>query len=775
MLRKLLRPFRHGVAPARLLSAGASGGGSGGAAGSWAADEVEYLDEAGSVICSGRGFVRPVSPGLDSHFLVGDRARPLSDASAIAKIVELVRRWRWGPDMESHLGNLQFTPSPLHLSRSVADLLNCPPAALALLRWARRQPWYLPDPAPFSLLLAGLNSAGDFDAVVAVFDDIAPDAALAPAANHAVRLLAAAGRVEVSFHCFRRLLELVSPAVETPTFNAVIKVLLSKGLPYKAFELHESMPGGGADAATFNLLVPALARSGRLDTAVKLYGEMRSDAATRRHIAAQTFASLVDSLAKSGRLELALRVFAEMQEDGHRPSAATLAALIESFVKAGKLDAAGELWEQMKGMGFRPNFALYTAMVEANSKSGRLAAAATLFTEMERAGFLPSPATFAALIETHAAAGDAAAALRLSNSMADAGMRPGASTYSALLAALAGKKMADAAGQVLLEMKTAGLPAEIAASDVLMAFVRGGAADLGLKWLQFMSAAGVRANSFLLRQLFESCLRAGLYASARPLLEAYVGAAAKVDLVLYTSILAHLVRCRDEDDEAALMGILSAAKHPAHAFMCSLFSSPERRQRPALALVREFFQGLDYEQEGGAARYFVNVLLNYLVLMGQMNRARCVWKVAYEAKLFPKAIVFDQHIAWSLDVRGLSVGAAVAATAHTLHRFRKRMVYYGVVPRRIKLVAGPGLKAAVAAALAPLEPPFEVGKVVLRASGDTVLDWFKKPIVQQFLVNELPSKADLVLHRLDVLFPSSAPELRSSAVVAAAARRAATV
>jgi hypothetical protein len=44
-------------------------------------------------------------------------------------------------------------------------------------------------------------------------------------------------------------------------------------------------------------------------------------------------------------------------------------------------------------------------------------------------------------------------------------------------------------------------------------------------------------------------------------------------------------------------------------------------------------------------RNFVNVLLNYLVLMGQMNRARCVWKVAYENKLFAKAIVFDQHIA----------------------------------------------------------------------------------------------------------------------------------
>ena len=156
-----------------------------------------------------------------------------------------------------------------------------------------------------------------------------------------------------------------------------------------------------------------------------------------------------------------------------------------------------------------------------------------------------------------------------------------------------------------------------------------------------MGSAGIRTNNFIVRQLFESCMKMGLYDSARPLLETYVGAAAKVDMILYTSILAHLVRCQDEDSERAIMNILSVSRHKAHDFMCGLFTGPEQRKKPVLSFVREFFQGIDYENEESAARYFVNVLLNYLVLMGQMNRARCVWKVAYENKLFPKAIVFD--------------------------------------------------------------------------------------------------------------------------------------
>jgi len=40
--------------------------------------------------------------------------------------------------------------------------------------------------------------------------------------------------------------------------------------------------------------------------------------------------------------------------------------------------------------------------------------------------------------------------------------------------------------------------------------------------------------------------------------------------------------------------------------------------------------------------------------------------------------------------------------------------------------------------------------------------WFKKPIVQQFLLNEIPSRTDILMHKLNILFPTSAPEIRSS-------------
>nr|UPT49918.1 pentatricopeptide repeat protein AaPPR1374 [Agave angustifolia] len=516
------------------------------------------------------------------------------------------------------------------------------------------------------------------------------------------------------------------------------------------------------DSATYELMIPALAKSGRLDAALKLFGELKErskESGTRPGF--PIYGALVDSMGKAGRLDAAVGIYREMQAVGYKPSVTMYVSMIESLVKAGKLDVGRSMWDEMKGLGFRPNFGLYTMMVEAHAKSGRLEFASSLFIEMEKAGFLPTPSTYSCLIEMHSAAGQVDAAMRLYNSMSNAGFRLGMSIYTCLLTLLANKKLLDLAAKILLEMKANGFPVDVNASDVLMIYIKEGSTELALKWLRFMGLAGIRTNNFIIRQLFESCMKVGLYDSARPLLETYVSTAAKVDLILYTSILAHLVRCQDEKKERAIMDIMSVTNHKAHEFMCRLFTSPEQRKKPVLSFVREFFQGIDYDVEDSAARYFVNVLLNYLVLTGQMNRASCVWKVAYENKLFPKAIVFDQHIAWSLDVRNLSVGAALVAVVHTLHRFRKRMLYYGVVPRRIKLVKGSTLKMVVAQVLASVESPFEVSKVVLRATGDSVLEWFKKPIVQQFLLNEIPSKSDVLMHKLNVMFPSSAPEVRS--------------
>lgn len=131
--------------------------------------------------------------------------------------------------------------------------------------------------------------------------------------------------------------------------------------------------------------------------------------------------------------------------------------------------------------------------------------------------------------------------------------------------------------------------------------------------------------------------------------------------------------------------------------------------------------------------------------MGQIKRDRCVWKVSYERKIFPGRILFDRDAVWSVDVRTLSVGPALTAVVHTLHRFIKRMMDYDSIPRRIKIAMGFNLRGPIVDMLKPLGSPFETSGGCLRSRGQYVAEWFKQPFVEKFLENELPSSDEILL------------------------------
>ena len=146
-------------------------------------------------------------------------------------------------------------------------------------------------------------------------------------------------------------------------------------------------------------------------------------------------------------------------------------------------------------------------IIESHAKSGKLEIAMSTFLDMEKAGFLPTPSTYACLLEMHAASGQIDPAMKLYNSMTNAGLRPGLSTYTVLLTLLANKKLVDVAAKILLEMKAMGYSVDVTASDILMVYIKEGSVDLALRWLRFMGSSGIRTNNFIIRQLFESCMK----------------------------------------------------------------------------------------------------------------------------------------------------------------------------------------------------------------------------------------------------------------------------
>ncbi|CAN6553770.1 unnamed protein product [Malus baccata var. baccata] len=275
-------------------------------------EEIEHLDESGSVNYTGKA-IRSVEPGFDDHVMVGGLKKPMLNASAIAKIVEVVKRWKWGPELETQLDKLQFVPNMTHITQ-----------ALKFVSWAKRQPWYLPSDECYVVLFDGLNQSKDFNGIQSLFDEMVQDSGSSGvlssgAYNRVIQFLAKADKMEVAFCCFKKIQD-SGFEVDTQTYNLLILLFLNKGLPCREFEIYESMQAASCslDGSTYELMVPNLAKSGRLDAAFKLFQEMKE---RNFKPSFNVFASLVDSMGKAGRLDTSTKLYMEMQGYGFRPSA----------------------------------------------------------------------------------------------------------------------------------------------------------------------------------------------------------------------------------------------------------------------------------------------------------------------------------------------------------------------------------------------------------------------------------------------------------------------
>ncbi|GAA0143918.1 hypothetical protein LIER_04490 [Lithospermum erythrorhizon] len=136
-------------------------------------EEVEYLDESGSVIYAGKG-IRSVELGVDDHVMVGGTKKPILNASAMAKIVEIVRRWKWEPDIETQLDKLQIVPN-MTQGMQALKVIGDSDAFLSLFRWAKRLSWYRSSDGFYTTLFDKLNQSRDYDSSQSAFDDMVGD------------------------------------------------------------------------------------------------------------------------------------------------------------------------------------------------------------------------------------------------------------------------------------------------------------------------------------------------------------------------------------------------------------------------------------------------------------------------------------------------------------------------------------------------------------------------------------------------------------------------
>ncbi|KAL0926861.1 hypothetical protein M5K25_003114 [Dendrobium thyrsiflorum] len=307
-----------------------------------------------------------------------------------------------------------------------------------------------------------------------------------------VRFHADARRPLRLFHMYRKMRTRfgVSPR-RTFLYNRIIDALVSCGRLDLALEVYDDLrsdDGLKEDAVTFTIICKGFCRAGRIDELVDLIGRMRSEVC-RPDVFAYT--AMVKILISEGNVDGGLRVWDEMVKDGVEADVMAYSTLIAGLCKAGRMERGKELFKEMKKKGFLIERAVYGALVEGFVDGGQVESGAQILKEMVGDGYRADLGIYNLLIKGFCADGKVDKALKIFQIVIMEGIEPEFSTLLPLLITYADGNQMDMLYQFVDRISELGLPVIDHLSSFFTAYlVKGGREMKALEVFEVLKSKG---------------------------------------------------------------------------------------------------------------------------------------------------------------------------------------------------------------------------------------------------------------------------------------------
>ncbi|XP_057534176.1 pentatricopeptide repeat-containing protein At5g02830, chloroplastic isoform X2 [Amaranthus tricolor] len=121
-----------------------------------------------------------------------------------------------------------------------------------------------------------------------------------------------------------------------------------------------------ADMTTYNILLKACCRSGRVDVAQDIYREVQHlDSTGTLKIDVFTYSTIIKVFADAKLWQMAIKIKEDMQSAGVIPNTVTWSSLISACANAGLVDQATQLFDEMLMAGCEPNEHCFNALLHA--------------------------------------------------------------------------------------------------------------------------------------------------------------------------------------------------------------------------------------------------------------------------------------------------------------------------------------------------------------------------------------------------------------------------
>jgi pentatricopeptide repeat protein len=195
--------------------------------------------------------------------------------------------------------------------------------------------------------------------------------------------------------------------------------------------LTEMSHEGLADQVTYNTLLKAYARAGKLDKCFEVYESMYEGCVVPSQV---TYGLLLDGCVHAKQPRRASEVFAKMQAEGCPMNTVMYTTLIRGFERAGDVDKAMEVYRQMLCAGDAPLDAItFSILIKANCDAGRVEEALRLLEALVDMGLKPDGVVFNNLLSGSVKVSSVVLGRHIYSEMIQAGVRPTNVTFSTLV------------------------------------------------------------------------------------------------------------------------------------------------------------------------------------------------------------------------------------------------------------------------------------------------------------------------------------------------------
>ncbi|GMY29792.1 pentatricopeptide repeat-containing protein At5g46580, chloroplastic [Fagus crenata] len=437
------------------------------------------------------------------------------------------------------------------------------------------------------------------------------------------------------------------------------------------------------DNITYCTIITCAKKCNHFDKAVEWFERMYKTSLMPDEV---TYSAILDVYAKLGKVEEVLNLYEKARASGWKPDPITFSVLGKMFGEAGDYDGIRFVLQEMSSVGVQPNLVVYNTLLEAMGRAGKPGLARSLFGEMVESGLTPNEKTLTALVKIYGKARWARDALELWEQMRSKGWPMDLILYNTLLNMCADLALEEEAEQLFEDMKRLEhcRPDSWSYTAMLKIYGSGGNVNKAMELFEEMSELGVKLNVMGCTCLIQCLGKAKRIDDLVRVFGVSIERGVRPDDRLCGCLLSVVSLCEESEDVDKVLACLQQA-NPKLIALVKLVTE----EKTSFETVKEEFRGILSETAVEARRPFCNCLIDICRNRKLHERAHELLYLGTLYGLYPGLHNKTVH-EWCLDVRSLSVGAALTALEEWMGTLSKIVQRKEELPEILSAQTGAG-------------------------------------------------------------------------------------